>query len=57
MMLTAYDYPSARLADRAGVDMVFVGRFAGRVVFWATRTWFPSRWKRSSHHVRACGAA
>ena len=25
VMVTAYDYPSARLADAAGVDLVLVG--------------------------------
>ncbi|MGF1507765.1 MAG: 3-methyl-2-oxobutanoate hydroxymethyltransferase [Anaerolineae bacterium] len=32
VMLTAYDYPSARLADEAGVDMILVGASVGMVV-------------------------
>ena len=31
-MLTAYDYPSARLADAAGVDVLLVGDSVGMVV-------------------------
>ncbi|HEX6922434.1 MAG TPA: 3-methyl-2-oxobutanoate hydroxymethyltransferase [Bacillales bacterium] len=31
-MVTAYDYPSAKLAEEAGVDMILVGDSAGNVV-------------------------
>jgi 3-methyl-2-oxobutanoate hydroxymethyltransferase len=32
VMVTAYDYPTARLADEAGVDVILVGDSAGMVV-------------------------
>ena len=31
-MVTAYDAPSARLADAAGVDLILVGDSSGMVV-------------------------
>ena len=31
-MVTAYDYPSARIADEAGVDMILVGDSVANVV-------------------------
>ena len=32
VMLTAYDYPSAKLAEQSGVDMILVGDSLGMVV-------------------------
>ena len=32
VMVTAYDYPSAQIAEEAGVDLVLVGDSAGNVV-------------------------
>ncbi|WP_297089947.1 3-methyl-2-oxobutanoate hydroxymethyltransferase [Thermococcus sp.] len=32
-MITAYDYPSALIADRAGMDIIFIGDSLGMVVY------------------------
>ena len=37
-MVTAYDAPSARLADRAGIDVILVGDSAGTTVLGGTST-------------------
>jgi 3-methyl-2-oxobutanoate hydroxymethyltransferase len=37
-MVTAYDFPSARLADRAGADVLLVGDSMGAVVYGHTTT-------------------
>jgi 3-methyl-2-oxobutanoate hydroxymethyltransferase len=52
VMVTAYDYPSARLADRAGVDMVLVGDSLGSVVL-GYKTVVPVTLEEIVHHVRA----
>ena len=36
-MITAYDAPSAALADAAGIDIVLVGDSAGTTVLGSTR--------------------
>ncbi len=38
VMITAYDYPSARIAEEAGVDIVLVGDSAGMTVLGYTST-------------------
>jgi 3-methyl-2-oxobutanoate hydroxymethyltransferase len=38
VMVTAYDYPSARAAEAAGVDLVLVGDSAGTTVLGHTST-------------------
>ena len=52
VMLTAYDYPSARLADRAGVDMVLVGDSLGATVL-GYKNVVPVTLDDIAHHVRA----
>ena len=52
VMLTAYDYPSARLADRAGVDMVLVGDSLGAVVL-GYKNVVPVTLDDILHHVQA----
>jgi 3-methyl-2-oxobutanoate hydroxymethyltransferase len=50
--LTAYDYPSARLAERAGVDMVLVGDTVG-IMALGYDTTVPVTLDDILHHVRA----
>jgi 3-methyl-2-oxobutanoate hydroxymethyltransferase len=52
VMVTAYDYPSARLADRAGVDVVFVGDSLGMMLLGYSTT-IPVTLEEMLHHVRA----
>jgi 3-methyl-2-oxobutanoate hydroxymethyltransferase len=52
VMLTAYDYPSARLADEAGVDMILVGDSLGMVVLGYDST-IPVTMDDMLHHSRA----
>jgi 3-methyl-2-oxobutanoate hydroxymethyltransferase len=51
-MVTAYDYPTARLVDAAGVDAVLVGDTLGMVVLGHSST-VPVTMDDMLHHVRA----
>ena len=50
--LTAYDYPTARLLDEAGVDVVLVGDSLGMVVLGHENT-LPVTMEEMLHHTRA----
>jgi 3-methyl-2-oxobutanoate hydroxymethyltransferase len=52
VMLTAYDYPSARLAEEAGVDMILVGDTLGMVVLGYDST-VPVTMEDMVHHTKA----
>lgn len=52
VMVTAYDAPTARLADRAGVDVVLVGDSVGTVVL-GHKTVVPVTLEEILHHTRA----
>jgi 3-methyl-2-oxobutanoate hydroxymethyltransferase len=51
-MLTAYDYPSAKLAEEAGVDMILVGDSLGNVVLGYDTT-VPVTLEDMIYHTRA----
>jgi 3-methyl-2-oxobutanoate hydroxymethyltransferase len=51
-MLTAYDYPSAQLAEEAGVDMILVGDSLGNVVL-GYETTIPVTLEDMIYHTRA----
>lgn len=51
-MLTAYDYPSAKLAEQAGVDMILVGDSLGMVVLGYENT-IPVTVDDMIHHTKA----
>jgi 3-methyl-2-oxobutanoate hydroxymethyltransferase len=51
-VVTAYDYPTARLADEAGVDMLLVGDSLGTVVLGYDST-LPVTMDYMLHHTRA----
>lgn len=50
--LTAYDYPSAQLADAAGVDVILVGDSVGNAVLGYENT-LPVQLEEILHHLRA----
>ncbi|NQU43600.1 3-methyl-2-oxobutanoate hydroxymethyltransferase, partial [bacterium] len=52
VMITAYDYPTGRLADEAGVDVVLVGDSLGNVVLGFEDT-IPVRLEHMVHHTGA----
>lgn len=52
VMVTAYDYPTARLADEAGVDVLLVGDSLGTVVLGYENT-LPVTVADILHHTRA----
>jgi 3-methyl-2-oxobutanoate hydroxymethyltransferase len=56
VMVTAYDYPFARLADAAGVDMLLVGDSLGMVVLGYDST-LPVTLQQILHHTRAVARA
>lgn len=51
-MVTAYDYPSAKLADEAGVDAILVGDSLGNVVLGHEST-IPVTLEDMIHHTKA----
>ncbi|THE15185.1 3-methyl-2-oxobutanoate hydroxymethyltransferase [Bacillus timonensis] len=52
VMLTAYDYPSAKLAEESGVDMILVGDSVGMVVLGYDST-IPVTVDDMIHHTKA----
>ena len=51
-MITAYDYPSARLVEQAGVPLILVGDSLGMVVLGYDST-IPVTMEEMLHHVKA----
>lgn len=55
-MLTAYDYPTARIIDEAGIDIVLVGDSLGNVLLGYENT-LPVTMEDMLHHLRAAAKA
>ena len=53
-VLTAYDYPFARIMDQAGIDIVLVGDSSGSVVAGYENT-LPVTMDEMLYHTRAVG--
>lgn len=54
--ITAYDFPTARLADEAGLDLILVGDSLGMVVLGYENT-IPVTMEEMLHHTRAVARA
>ncbi|MCS7312011.1 MAG: 3-methyl-2-oxobutanoate hydroxymethyltransferase [Acidobacteria bacterium] len=55
-MLTAYDYPTARIVDEAGIDVILVGDSVGMVVL-GYETTLPVTMEEMLHHTKAVARA
>jgi 3-methyl-2-oxobutanoate hydroxymethyltransferase len=56
VVVTAYDHPTARIADEAGVDMILIGDSVGTVVLGYEST-LPVTMEDMLHHVKAVARA
>lgn len=53
VMVTAYDYYTALMADKAGIDIILVGDSLGRIVFGFGRGTIPVTMEQMLHHCKA----